>query len=36
MSTIDIKGRISAMGHLFAAERLVVDTSITATDRVIF
>jgi hypothetical protein len=36
MSTIDIKGRISAMGHLLAAERLLVDTSITATDRVIF
>jgi hypothetical protein len=36
MSTIDIKEKISAMGHLFAAERLVVDTSITATDRIIF
>ena len=30
--SIDIKERISAMGYLFAAERLVVDTPITATD----
>ena len=31
MST-DIKERISAMGHLFIADRLVVDPSITAID----
>jgi hypothetical protein len=35
MSTTDIKERISTMGYLFAAEHLVVDHSITATDRVI-
>ena len=28
----DIKERISTMGYLFVAERLVVDPSITATD----
>ena len=28
----DIKGRISTMGYLFVAERLVSDPSITATD----
>ena len=28
----DIKGRISTMGHLFVAERLVVEPSITAID----
>jgi hypothetical protein len=32
ISTMDVKGRISAMGYLFVTERLVVDTSITATD----
>jgi endonuclease III len=31
----NIKERISTMGYLFAAEHLVVDHSITATDRVI-
>jgi hypothetical protein len=34
MSTTDIKERISTMGYLFAVEHLVVDHSITATDRV--
>ncbi len=29
----DIKERISTMGYLFIAERLIVDPSITATDR---
>jgi hypothetical protein len=32
----DIKERISVMGYLFALECLVVDTSITATDRILF
>jgi hypothetical protein len=28
----DIQGRVSTMGYLFIADRLVVDSSITATD----
>ncbi len=30
----DIKERISTMGYLFIAERLIVDPSITATDSI--
>ena len=37
MSTLDIKERISTMGYLFVTEGLmVIDSSITAVDRVIF
>ena len=32
----DVKERISTMGYLFIAERLVVDPSITAVDSTLF